>query len=115
MLCLTVALLPHMLNLLKISSCALCLVKFIVLSLSKPGNEIIHQLTRNGNVTLYVAITLVNGTTLYQVYRRFSVADESDKFRLFLQEPADGNLGLYLYSCLQVLSYRLTKLINELL
>ncbi|XP_078330773.1 fibroleukin-like [Crassostrea virginica] len=60
----------------------------------KKGNEVIHQLTRNENVTLYIAITLVNGTTLHQVYRRFSVADESDKFRLFLQErKPNGTLG----------------------
>ncbi|XP_022307481.2 fibroleukin-like [Crassostrea virginica] len=58
------------------------------------GNDVIHQLTRQENVTLYVAITLVNGTTLHQMYRRFSVADEADKFRLFLQEPEpNGTLG----------------------
>ncbi|XP_078327584.1 techylectin-5B-like isoform X1 [Crassostrea virginica] len=58
------------------------------------GNDVIHQLTRHENVTLYLAITLVNGTTLYQMYRRFSVADEADKFRLFLQEPVpNGTLG----------------------
>ena len=65
------------------------------------GNEVIHQLTRNENVTLYIAITLVNRITLYQVYRRFSVADESDKFRLSLQEPKpNGTLGLTVYVCL---------------
>nr|XP_022307527.1 fibroleukin-like [Crassostrea virginica] len=58
------------------------------------GNDVIHQLTRHENATLYVAITLVNGTTLHQMYRRFSVADEADKFRLFLQEPVpNGTLG----------------------
>ena len=71
---------------------------------SKSGNDVIHQLTRNENVTLYVAITLVNGTTLYQVYRRFSVADESDKFRLFVQEPEpDGTLGLTVYLCIFII------------
>ena len=74
------------------------------------GNKVIHQLTRYKNATPYIAINLVNGTTLYKVYRRFSVADESDKFRLFLQEPTDGTLGLS-----QIFSYLLTTLINELL
>ena len=68
---------------------------------SKSGNEVIHQLTRNDHVTLYVTITLDDGTTLYQVYRRFSVADESDKFRLFVQEPEPhGTLGLTVYLCI---------------
>nr|XP_022311958.1 fibroleukin-like [Crassostrea virginica] len=58
------------------------------------GNDVIHQLTRHETVTLYVAITLNNGITKYQMYRRFSVADEADKFRLFLQEPVpSGTLG----------------------
>ena len=35
------------------------------------------------------------------MYRRFSVADESDKFRLFLQEPVpNGTLGLTVYLCI---------------
>nr|XP_022312305.1 fibroleukin-like [Crassostrea virginica] len=58
------------------------------------GNDVIHQLTRHENATLYVAITLVNGTTLHQMYRRFSVTNEADKFILFLQEPVpNGTLG----------------------
>ena len=69
--------------------------------LSNSGNDVIHQLTRQENVTLYVAITLVSGTILHQMYRRFSVADEADKFRLFLQEPEpNGTLGLTVYLCI---------------
>ena len=68
------------------------------LSVSNSGNDVIHQLTRQENVTLYLAITLINGTTLHQMYRRFSVADEADKFRLFLQEPVpNGTLGMTVY------------------
>lgn len=72
------------------------------MSFSILGNDVIHQLTKNENVTLYVAITLVSGVTKYQIYRRFSVADESDNFRLFLQKPEpNGTLGLIfsLYIC----------------
>nr|XP_022307571.1 ficolin-1-like [Crassostrea virginica] len=57
------------------------------------GNEVIHQLTRTENVTLYVSITLAGGVTKYQEYESFSVGSNSEKYRLFLQEPSQGNLG----------------------
>ena len=56
------------------------------------------NLQRKKTATLYVAITLVNGTTLYQIYRLFYFAYETDKFRLFLLEPEpNGTLGLTFY------------------
>ncbi|XP_061191051.1 fibrinogen-like protein 1 [Saccostrea echinata] len=57
------------------------------------GNDVIHQLTRGKNSSLYVSITLQNGTTLYELYHQFSVSDESDNYRLSLGEPATGTLG----------------------
>ncbi|XP_062574946.1 fibroleukin-like isoform X2 [Saccostrea cucullata] len=57
------------------------------------GNDVIHQLTKGRNSSLYVFITLKNGTTLYELYHQFSVSDETDKYRLFLGGPATGTLG----------------------
>ncbi|XP_062609689.1 microfibril-associated glycoprotein 4-like isoform X6 [Saccostrea cucullata] len=57
------------------------------------GNDVIHQLTKRSNTSLYVSITLTNGTRLYELYNQFSVADETNNYRLFLGGPATGTLG----------------------
>ncbi|XP_061190536.1 fibroleukin-like [Saccostrea echinata] len=57
------------------------------------GNDVIHQLTKEKNTFLYVSITLQNGTTLYEMYDRFSVSSETEKYQLFLAGPATGTLG----------------------
>ncbi|XP_062576599.1 ryncolin-4-like [Saccostrea cucullata] len=57
------------------------------------GNDVIHQLTKEGTSFLYVTITLQNGTTLYEMYDGFSVSDETGKYQLFLAGPATGTLG----------------------
>ncbi|XP_061190572.1 fibroleukin-like [Saccostrea echinata] len=57
------------------------------------GNDIIHQLTKENNSFLYAAITLHNGTRLYELYGRFSVSDETEKYQLFLAGSATGTLG----------------------
>ncbi|XP_061186265.1 fibroleukin-like [Saccostrea echinata] len=57
------------------------------------GNDVIHQLTKEKNASLYVSITLQNGTTLYEMYDQFSVSDETGKYQLFLAGPASGTLG----------------------
>ncbi|XP_062571258.1 fibroleukin-like [Saccostrea cucullata] len=56
------------------------------------GNDLIHLLTKE-NSTVYVSINLQNGTTLYEMYDRFSVSDEAGKYQLFLAGPATGTLG----------------------
>ncbi|XP_062618619.1 fibroleukin-like, partial [Saccostrea cucullata] len=56
------------------------------------GNDVIHQLTKNKS-SLYVSITLTNGTTLYQQYGTFSVNNETDNYRLYLDGPTEGTLG----------------------
>ncbi|XP_062603932.1 microfibril-associated glycoprotein 4-like [Saccostrea cucullata] len=56
------------------------------------GNDFIHQLTKE-NSSLYVSITLENGTTLYEMYDRFSVSNETGKYQLFLAGPSTGTLG----------------------
>ncbi|XP_062604328.1 ficolin-2-like isoform X2 [Saccostrea cucullata] len=57
------------------------------------GNDVINQLTKGRNSSLYVCITLTNGTKLYELYNQFSVADETNNYRLFLGGPATGTLG----------------------
>ncbi|XP_061190490.1 angiopoietin-2-like [Saccostrea echinata] len=57
------------------------------------GNDVIHHLTKERNSSLYVSITLQNGTTFYELYHQFSVSDEANKYKLFLGGPAIGTLG----------------------
>ncbi|XP_062567876.1 fibroleukin-like, partial [Saccostrea cucullata] len=57
------------------------------------GNDVIHQLTKEKTSSLYVTITLQNGTTLYEMYDRFSVSNEAGKYQLFLAGAATGTLG----------------------
>ncbi|XP_062611276.1 angiopoietin-4-like [Saccostrea cucullata] len=57
------------------------------------GNDVIHQLTKEGTSSLYVNITLQNGTTLYEIYDEFSVSNEAGKYQLFLAGPVSGTLG----------------------
>ncbi|XP_061191052.1 fibrinogen-like protein 1 [Saccostrea echinata] len=56
------------------------------------GNDAIHQLTKGRNSSLYVSITLKNGTTFYELYQQFSINDEADNYSLFLGGPATGTL-----------------------
>ncbi|XP_062619246.1 fibroleukin-like [Saccostrea cucullata] len=57
------------------------------------GNDVIHKLTKKNTSSLYVSITLQNGSTPYEMYDRFSVSDEAGKYQLFLAGPAMGTLG----------------------
>ncbi|XP_062592314.1 uncharacterized protein LOC134253749 [Saccostrea cucullata] len=57
------------------------------------GNDVIHQLTKGRNSSLYVSITLVSGSRLYALYDRFSVSTEADKYKLFLEGYLEGTLG----------------------
>ncbi|XP_061190517.1 ficolin-2-like [Saccostrea echinata] len=57
------------------------------------GNDDIHQLTKGGPSSLYISITLVNGSRLYELYNEFSISSEADKYQLFLAGPATGTLG----------------------
>ncbi|XP_062592303.1 angiopoietin-4-like [Saccostrea cucullata] len=57
------------------------------------GNDVIHQLTKRRNSSLYVSITLISGKKLFELYNTFSVADETNNYRLFLGGPATGTLG----------------------
>ncbi|XP_061170835.1 fibroleukin-like [Saccostrea echinata] len=57
------------------------------------GNDVIHQLTKEGASSLYISITLVNGSRLYEFYDQFSISSEADKYQLFLAGPATGPLG----------------------
>ncbi|XP_062609646.1 ryncolin-4-like [Saccostrea cucullata] len=57
------------------------------------GNDVIHRLTKGNNSSLYVSITLQNGTSLYELYEKFAISDETEKYKLFLTGPARGTLG----------------------
>ncbi|XP_062584891.1 ficolin-1-like [Saccostrea cucullata] len=57
------------------------------------GNDVIHQLTKGNNSSLYVSITLQNGKRLYELYEKFAISDEAEKYKLFLAGTADGTLG----------------------
>lgn len=57
------------------------------------GNDAIYQLTKDRNLTLYLSITLMNNTRLYQIYESFSIADETNQYRLHLGGETHGTLG----------------------
>ncbi|XP_062597034.1 microfibril-associated glycoprotein 4-like [Saccostrea cucullata] len=56
------------------------------------GIDVIHLLTKQ-KPSLYVSITLTNKTTLYQQYGEFSISNEADNYRLYLNGPTTGILG----------------------
>lgn len=60
------------------------------------GNDVIHQLTKGTNSSLYVEICpRRDNYTLYQVYRDFSISSEDQKFKLQLANPGNGcHLGI---------------------
>ncbi|XP_061190274.1 fibroleukin-like [Saccostrea echinata] len=57
------------------------------------GNDVIHLLTNEKNSSLYISITVQNGTRLHELYNGFSVSNETEKYQLFLAGPATGTLG----------------------
>lgn len=57
------------------------------------GNDVIHELTKANTSSLYVTITLTNGTTLFELHETFSIASELDNYRLFIGGQASGTLG----------------------
>ncbi|XP_062608617.1 fibroleukin-like, partial [Saccostrea cucullata] len=57
------------------------------------GNDVIHQLTKGNNSSLYVSITLQDGTGLYELYEKFAISNETENYKLFLAGPARGTLG----------------------
>ncbi|XP_052702060.1 ficolin-2-like [Crassostrea angulata] len=56
------------------------------------GNDAIHNLTQANN-SLYISITLTNGTTLYELYELFRISNEQDNYRLSIGGTAAGTLG----------------------
>nr|XP_019927003.2 angiopoietin-related protein 7 [Crassostrea gigas] len=56
------------------------------------GNDAIHNLTQANN-SLYISITLTNGTTLYELYELFRISNEQDNYRLSIGGTASGTLG----------------------
>lgn len=56
------------------------------------GNDVIHELTKNSS-SLYISITLKNGTTFFELYEIFSISSEADNYRLSIGGQATGTLG----------------------
>ncbi|XP_062591497.1 ryncolin-1-like [Saccostrea cucullata] len=56
------------------------------------GNDVIHDLTKKNDSSLYVSITGKDGTTHYIQYDTFSIAGEDDDYRLFIDGKATGTL-----------------------
>lgn len=55
------------------------------------GNDVIHQLTKGTNSSLYVEISpRRDNYTFYQVYRDFSISSEDQKYKLQLANPGNG-------------------------
>ncbi|XP_048738138.2 angiopoietin-1-like [Ostrea edulis] len=57
------------------------------------GNKIIYKLTKDLTSSLYVTIMLTNGTSLFQQYETFSIANELDNYRLYIAGQSSGTLG----------------------
>nr|XP_034334393.1 ficolin-2-like [Crassostrea gigas] len=65
------------------------------------GNDVIHQLTKGTNSSMYVEISpRRDNYTFYQVYRDFSISSEDQKYKLQLANPGNGchlDAGSFLY------------------
>ncbi|XP_062595986.1 ryncolin-1-like, partial [Saccostrea cucullata] len=55
-------------------------------------NDVIHQLTKGNICSLYISITLVNGSKLYELYDQFSFSNEAENYQLLLAGKASGTL-----------------------
>ena len=61
----------------------------------QPGNEMIHELTRDSNQKLVVELTDASGLLRYAMYNTFTIADEADDYRLqVLRTREDGVVGM---------------------
>lgn len=57
------------------------------------GNDVIHQLTKGRNSSLYVSITSTNKTISHTVYGQFSVSSEEQNYSLHIADYKNGSLG----------------------
>ncbi|XP_078315155.1 ryncolin-4-like [Crassostrea virginica] len=57
------------------------------------GNEALHQLTTTDVNSLYVSITLNNGSNFFEHFETFSISSELDNYRLSVGGQASGTLG----------------------
>lgn len=56
------------------------------------GNDVIHQLTKGRNSSLYVSITSTNKTISHTVYGQFSVSSEEQNYALHIADYKNGSL-----------------------
>lgn len=58
------------------------------------GNDVIHQLTKDRNSSLYITITSsYNGMVSFIMYNQFSIDGEEQKYTLRVADPGYGSLG----------------------
>ncbi|XP_061190237.1 ficolin-1-like [Saccostrea echinata] len=57
------------------------------------GNDVIRQLTKGKNSGLYVSFKLTDGSRPYEVYDRFWISSEAEKYKLNLRGDFRGTLG----------------------
>lgn len=64
------------------------------------GNDHLHQLTRLGIFDLYIRLEKFTGGWAYARYNNFSVADESDGYRMRVKVGSyEGNAGTCIFFC----------------
>ena len=70
-------------------------MRFVSYFLS-PGNDNLHQLTSLSTSDLYVRLEKLTGGWAYAKYKEFSVADETDGYRMRVKVGSyQGNAGTY--------------------
>ena len=57
------------------------------------GNDNIHQITSHGSYRLTVILTDWDGTTAFAIYNNFSIASETDAYRLSIIQFAGTDAG----------------------
>lgn len=77
------------------------------------GNDHLHQLTSLGTSDFYVRLEKFTGGWAYAKYNNFTVADESDGYRMRLKVGSyQGNAG-YLQTIIYLVRYLNTKKIGK--
>lgn len=78
-----------------------CIITCLCLRISRLsltiGNDPLHQLTMR-NVSLYISMTGLNGTSFYKEYPYFFIESEATKYRLHIGGTPTGTLGKLLFS-----------------
>lgn len=60
------------------------------------GNDPLHQLTKK-NVSLYISMTGLNGSSFYKEYPYFFIESEATKYRLHIGGTPTGTFGNFFF------------------